>query len=181
MSIVLYHSKKRKFVRRKYFLSQYFLSIMRWCWLIRIKLHIKELSFTKLYVMKTFVLSLFLACCCFFSSNAQSVHIDIDMDEINMTISEVMDDLKETLSNIKLPEIDLSDLKIEIEEALPTEEEMEDIENEIRICLKEIEDIDFSELKEAMREVEEALKDLEIDIKIDEKSDKKQQKKKKDF
>ena len=131
--------------------------------------------------MKTFVLSIVIVCCCTFSSNAQSIHIDIDMDEINTTIKEVMNDLKITLNNIEIPEFDFSDLEIEIEESLPSKEEMDDIEHEIRICLKEIENIDFSELKEAMREVEEALKDLDFDIKIHDESDNKQNKKKRDF
>jgi hypothetical protein len=133
--------------------------------------------------MKTYFFSVTLFVFCILSTNAQStrIDIDIDIDEISSFVNEALKDLRISLNEIEFPEIEFSELEIEMKAALPAKEDMETIKDEMQSCINEIKKIDLSGMQEALKEMTDTLKDLDIDIRINNKSDHLQKHRKIDF
>ena len=102
--------------------------------------------------------------------------------DINQSVKEALEEVNKAIEKIEIPEIDVEKIIEEVEAALPTKEQMEDIKEGVQSAIKEIEKIDLSGIEAVLRDLEDIFSDFEIDIRKDKDSKKDDSKReKKDF
>ncbi len=92
---------------------------------------------------------------------------------IDREVKEAMKAVEEALANIEIPDIDIDAIMEEVEEAMPTHEELESYRDVIVDAMEDLQDIDLSPIEEALEELAEMFEDIEIDIKHDRDKDRK--------
>ena len=115
--------------------------------------------------MKKIILSLstffLLATLSFSQAQTQRERIPRDIEK---TVDESLESVRNILKNIEIPEIDIEEITREIERAIPTQKEMDSILQSVEESIKIVEDLDLSFIDDIMRDVEGILSDLEITL-----------------
>lgn len=90
-----------------------------------------------------------------YSQNDSKREIDLDRE-----LKEVMKEVEEALDEIEIAEVDVDRIMDEVRESMPTKTEMNDYKEIVRDAVRELKNIDLSELKRTMEEVGRELEDL---------------------
>ncbi|MCB0688501.1 MAG: hypothetical protein KDC53_18305 [Saprospiraceae bacterium] len=79
---------------------------------------------------------------------------------LNKEWKEAMEEVENSLKDIKIPEVDVDRIMDEVREAMPTREEMESYKEIVADAVGELKNIDFSELERAMNNLGKELENL---------------------
>ncbi|MCB0666194.1 MAG: hypothetical protein KDC80_10245 [Saprospiraceae bacterium] len=80
--------------------------------------------------------------------------------DLNRELKEVMKEVEEALDEIEIAEVDVDRIMDQVRESMPTKTEMNDYREIVRDAVRELKNIDLSELKRTMEEVGRELEDL---------------------
>ena len=80
--------------------------------------------------------------------------------DLNRELKEVMKEVEEALDEIEIAEVDVDRIMDQVRESMPTKSEMNDYREIVRDAVRELKNIDLSELKRTMEEVGRELEDL---------------------
>lgn len=90
-----------------------------------------------------------------------------DHRSINKEWKEAMQEVEEALQDIEIPDVDIDRIMEEVRDAMPTREEMDSYREIVSDAVREVKNIDFSELEEALndlgRELENIFQDRHYD------------------
>ena len=122
--------------------------------------------------MKKLLFLFLLLPACSMVSFAQS-ETKTDKKEIEKSIDEALREAAEAIRSIEIPDIDFKEIAKQIENAIPSKEEMQEIKESVEIAIETVEQLDLSFIDEILREVEEAMEDIDIKIKTKKEDSKK--------
>lgn len=94
-------------------------------------------------------------------SNAQSNEENKNIP-LNREWKDAMKEVEKALEEIEIPDLDLDQIMVEVRQAMPTQEELKAYQEIVQDAMRELQQIDFTELEKTLEAVGRELKDIRV-------------------